>query len=227
MEGTFNVAERDTYGVTLYTNTAFTQSPLSRAIKSKLHFRVQHSDNKVFSVGFEDFDPLSNSHPTRLSLWNLYGTRQADFKAFGGYYVAYDTNLSFVPFYKLLAGFKHSQVTAFLQANVNRTRVTTTIDPSLGIKTTNVVNDPEISLTVDTKPRSDLKVFGDANYNVTAESLDVGVGTEYLIEQGTRVKGRVANDKSLVLSLIHNYRNTINFAMVAKVKLNIKNLVYS
>lgn len=151
-------------------------------------------------------------------MYNLYGCQQRDFNAIGGFYAAYDLKESFVPSFKFLAGLKHRQVNAYLQTAVDRKKVEAIIDPKLNVTGTKIVNEPEVKLTVDTHPRSDLKVFGDVKYNVNAERLDLGLGTEYLVEPGTRVKAKVANDRSLFLAMVHNYRNTVNFAMTAKVK---------
>jgi len=68
-----------------------------------------------------------------------------------------------------------------------------------------------MGVTVDARCNDDLQVFGEVNYDLYA--VKYGLVSEYNAGNDTRIKAKITETNSVMLSLIHNYNNLVNFSI--------------
>ena len=206
LDGNFGLWKNDNTLLSLYVLSILNQSSEKRSLSNKLHVRVHHEDNKVLSVGVEDWDVLSNYSPDVLSAWGIYGLEVNGWRPFVGANVAYRLSSKNLSYHKYLFGLKQKSFSTYAKAEVDKAN-----------------NKLDLSLTYDSKVNNDLKLTADLKYikdsskEVATTTTDVTLVGEYRLDNLTFVKAKLSTDRSLVLSITRNFRQLLNFCFVTHV----------
>jgi hypothetical protein len=212
LDGNFKVYGKDNYWLSLYTYAKLDQNETKRALPTKLHLRFHHENNKIIGLGVEEWDVINRSSPDVLSAYGLLGGDiQNGWRGFGGVQAAYKISNSNIIYHKYLLGIKNKITQGQFEFSSNR------VTPKRGETKEEDKWSNNINLIVDHKYSDKLKLSKDLKFNLDDSKVDVQIGGEYKIDNGTFLKAKVANDQSLSLSLTHNYRGLINFGFAARV----------
>jgi hypothetical protein len=206
LDGNFHLWAQDLLSLSLYANSVLKQD--KKQWNNKLHLRFHHDDNKVVSVGVEDWDVLSQQAPQTLSAWGICGFKVDQWRPFVGISGGFGLQSKKISYHKYLAGLKQKDWS--LYAAFNSKRVTKDGKDSWA-------ND--CSFIADQKVNKDIKVSADIKCTCddTCKPVVALVG-EYRLDNDTFFKAKASNsDNSLTLSLTKNYRQLINFCFVTKV----------
>jgi hypothetical protein len=221
MNGNFGVWRRDNVNVSVFADVSLTQNEKVRSLPSKVHVRVQHDDNKIVSVGFENTDVLNSHKPDVLSAWGLFGGNLPNgFKGFAGAYTGFQLSSNSLLFHKYLLGLKHKDLTGHLEAGINRVNNKSKVkDETTGVETEvdSTVMQKSVNLRVDGNLCRSWKLGADLAYNFDTTNLDAKVQGIYTLDSDTYLKVKAQSDNSLTLGLVHNYKGLINFNFVSKV----------
>lgn len=219
LDGNFKLYAKDQTYVSLYTNTKLEQNEKKRALPSKLHVRVHHQDNKIFSVGVENLDIFKSTRPDVFSTYGLIGTEvQKGAKVYGGVYSGFQASSKAFLFHKFLAAYKHKDLTSYLEVGVNRK-----VEKSTNEETKEVTE--KISYTksatwrIDANIQKGVTVGGDVAYNFDNAKVDTKLFGSVDLGDSTTFRWKVASDNSLYVGLLRNYRGLINFGFCSRFNL--------
>jgi hypothetical protein len=206
LDGNFNIWRKDNVYVSLYANSVLKQE--TKQMKNKLHLRLHHEDNKIVSVGVEDWNCCPKSAPETISAWGIWGFKVDQWRPFVGIHGGYGLNSKKLAYHKYLLGLKQRDWSLYTQVESKR------VFKDLKDSWSN-----EVSVLFDQRVNKDLKVSADLKANVEnmSQAQVVLVG-EYKLDGETALKARVANDSSLTLSLTKSYRQLLNLCLVTKIQ---------
>lgn len=209
IDGNAGLWTRNDIHLSLYHYHKLVQDAKTRAEDGKVHLRIHHP-NVIASFGIQNHDYFKHGNiPQLLSAWVLGGVKKDNFSVFGGVQTGYNTASKLVPFADLLVGLKHKKITGYLNWATQRTEEKK--DNVSTIKTSH-----EVKAFFDSRPNSDLLVFGEATTNLE-KLTSVIVGGEYNLDKSTRLKIKASDKKDVSISVIHNFNNMVNFSFVSKV----------
>jgi hypothetical protein len=201
LDGNFSLWSQDKTWLSLYANSNLQHEKNKWA--NKLHLRVHHDDNKIVSLGVEDWDVLSNNGPETLSAWGIFGFKVEQWRPFVGVGAGLSTQSKKIVYHKYLVGLKQKDWSLYAQLHAQMVK-------DAWKQEAGVIFDHRINK--DIKVSADIKA--DVNDIKAAKLILVG---EYRLDGDTFVKARVSNDQSVTLSLTKNYRQLINFSFLTKV----------
>jgi hypothetical protein len=197
--------------VSLYVNSSLQHD--KKKWNNKIHLRTHHDDNKIVSVGFEDWDALSKKAPETLSAWGICGFKADEFRPFVGVGAGWGLQANNLSYHKYLVGLKQKDWTLCAELNVQR-------QDAKDVKDGKVHWGQTVSVIYDHRLNKEVKVSADLKADINdLNSAKVVLVGEYVLDSSTFLKARVSNDQSLTLSLTKNFRQLINFCFLTKVKL--------
>ena len=219
LDGNFKLYSQDKNYVSLYTNLKLEQNESKRELPSKIHVRLHHEDNTIFSVGIEKFDFFSGKNPDVISASGLFGKEvNSTYKAYGGLYSGFGISAKAVLFHKFLLAIKNKDYSANVEFGINRA-VEKKKNEETKEETESVKYVKNAIVRFDANVNKSLKVGGDLAINMETSALDAKMFGQYAIDKDTFVKVKVQNDHSVTVGLTHNYRGLINFGFVSKFNL--------
>jgi len=214
LDGNFSLHRQNDLHVTLYTNMNLVQNEKKRSVNSKYSVRIHHQDNKIFGFGVEDYDPVFNmtAAPRNLTAFGLFGRNLDGMRVFCGPQVAYNLASRAFAYNKFLIGVKNKVHTGYLEVLSNRV-----------VKTENsqevVSRDNSVALRYDAN-LSNGKVGADVTYRCGPQTVDAKLFGSYVTDNGTTVRGRIASDRSVNMSIVHNFRGMMNLGFISRFQLN-------
>ncbi len=195
----------------MYTNTSLTQNETTRTAPSKVTMRFHHQDNKIFGLGMEKYDPfMCTKAPQNVVAYGLFGMPVDNFKVFCGPSLGFNVAAKAFQYQKFLMGLKHKNHTAFLEMVSNRV-----VKKVEGAEDT-VSRDNSVALRFDSTLECGSKVGGDVTYKIGGAMPEGKLYGMYPIDKTTSLRAKVATDKSMSFSLLHNFRG-INLGFISKV----------
>jgi len=219
VDGNWKLFNNDNMYVSLYTWFKLEQDENSRKLPSKVHVRAHHDDNKVVSIGFEDYDVLGkdSKFPETISVWGLAGGElQKGWKSYAGAYTSFNWAVNRMQLHKYMAGVKQGRdFYTFVEAGINRKEVIVK-DETTQTETKTYPWIKTAAWKVFGKPCEDVRVWGDLTANFDDGAYSGRIAGEYKIEKNTFVKAKIATDRSLTLGITHNFNNFLNFGFVAQ-----------
>jgi hypothetical protein len=202
VDGNFGLWSQDKVLLSLYVNSNLIHE--KKKWNNKIQLRTHHDDNKILSVGVENWDVCSKSGPETLSAWGVWGFKVEQWRPFVGIGAGFGLNAKKINYHKYLVGLKQKDWSVYAQLHAQR-----------GEKD---IWEQNAHIIYDHRVNKDVKVSADLKTNVkdlnTAKLVLVG---EYRLDGETFLKARVSNDQTLTLSLTKNYRQLINFSFLTKV----------
>lgn len=216
LDGNFGLYQQNDIFLSLYVNSKLDQSETKRDFTNKLHLRVHHQDDKIFSIGVEGWNPLKSTAPNVISASALIGKQVEGWRPYVGVSTAFKISSSSLSFHRYLIGLKQRQYTAYLEFNVD-SKVRDVKNEKTGIITKEDYWGKAVNVVCDWRVNPDLKVAKDLKWNVDTGALAYGCVAEYRLDADTFVKGKFSSDNSVTLSLTHNYRGLLNFGVVTRV----------
>jgi hypothetical protein len=212
LEGNFKLHSQNNQWLSLFVNSTLNQSDKGMTLPSKFHLRYHHENNKIFALGFEDWDFVNKTSPDLLTGYGLYGRDlENGWRAFGGLNLGFSLNKSHVTFQKYLLGFKNKTFTGHLETAVNR------LAKKDETKTDQPNWNTELNLMLDHKYNDNLKISEDLKYNIDTNKVSVQLGGEYRLDSSTVIKGKINQDFSKSFGIMHNFRNLLNIGFAVKV----------
>ena len=210
-DGNFALWNNNILHLSLYSLNALNQNNGDRSLTNKFHLRVHHENNKIFSLGVENWDVLSSKTPDVLSTWGIYGLDVNGWRPFVGANVAYRLSSNKFVYHNYLFGLKQKSFSTYAKAEVKREE-----------------EKLDLSLTFDSKVNSDIKVSADLKYSKAKDkelkkdiyTTNVTLVGEYRLDNATFLKGKISTDNSLILSITRNFRQLLNFCFVTQVMIN-------
>jgi hypothetical protein len=218
LDANIGLFENDTNLFTLYTLNKFTQTGSRREFVNKVHVRAHHGDNKILSLGVEDWDPISKPAPDVVSATGVYGFRLADYKAFATFNLGYRISGKSLAFHKWAGVVRANNFNAILELGFNQ-KAREIKNATTGTITKENYVSKEANLLVDADVLPDLRVGADARLNLDDSNIKLAVVGDYRIDSTTTFRAKIDNENTAVLSLNHNYRGLINFGIVSSVRL--------
>jgi len=216
VESNCSIYDKEKVGVKLFTNFVLEQDKAKRQAPGKIHVRVHHDDDKILSLGVENYDIFNNWTPDTLSGWFLYGKSldKGTKQVFGGVQTAFKLSSKDFLYNKVLLGFKTKELKSFLEFGfLNEKKQMENEEKG---KLTTVVH-KVVDLKVDYEVNEKLKVGGDINLNIDTMLPDIKLYKKFLIEKGTTVKVRLDNFETLIMGLSHTF-GKIDVSMTARLK---------
>jgi hypothetical protein len=205
LDGNFNLWSQDKTWLSLYVNSNLQQD--KRKWNNKIQLRTHHDDNKIVSIGIEDWDIHSGKAPEILSAWGIWGFKADQWRPFVGVGAGLGLQSKNIAFHKYLVGLKQKDWTLYAQLHAER--------QSKEGKDSWAQN---ASVIYDHRINKDLKVSADLKADVNnIQAAKVAFVGEYRLDGDTILKARVANDQTCTLSLTKNFRQLINFCFLTKV----------
>lgn len=215
LEGKFNLYRRDNLHVALYEKVILEQNEKRRALPSNLQLRIHHEDNKIISLGVENYDVLNRVQPNDLSASGLYGhDLRNGFRVFGGASALFRVSTSNFLNHRYLLGVRHRDVRATAELACNRVNTPVVIE---GEKSEKSEVQKVLDVKIDGVINSTLKTGADVNYNFDTKNFGMRVYAEHQFDSSTSLRARIDNFDSLTFGLVHNYRQLINFGFVSRV----------
>lgn len=217
-DGNFEVHRKDDLYVSLYSELKAEQSEVKRKLPLKLQVRVHHKNDKIISVGVEQWDYTKSATPDVFSASGLFGGEVAKgYKAFGGAYSAFRLSSRSLLFHKYLLGLKHANLTGYAELSFGETEVSNK-NKETGVVTKKMEWQKAVTLRMNGKPYRNMKSGGDLAYNFDSHELNSRVWGQYDLDKETNVRARYSHkDQTVTASLNHNFRGLINLGVVGKV----------
>jgi hypothetical protein len=208
LDGNFNLWSQDKVRLSLYVNSNLQQ--VDRKWNNKIQLRTHHDDNKIISIGIEDWDvQSSNKAPEVLSAWGIWGFTADQWRPFIGVGAGLGLQSKSIAYHKYLVGLKQKDWSVYTQLHAQRQH-----------KDGKDSWEQNASIIYDHRINKDLKVSADikADINDLNKAKFVLV-SEYRLDADSFLKARVSNDQTLTLSLTKNFRQLINFCFLTKVSI--------
>jgi len=220
LDATWALHKKDNLLVTLYTKFDLEQNEKKRAFPGKVHVRIHHEDNKVLSIGLENYDLLNGAHPNDLSLYGIIGQDcKNGYRTYQGLYASFKLSTNKVNFHKYLVGLKHNNTNSVsIETGITR-HVKTEKEEKLEDTSSILEFDKVIDINADGEVNKDLKVGGDVSFNIDTKDVATKIYASYKIDSETSVKARLENSDTLTLGLTHIYRQLITFGFITSLKL--------
>ena len=216
LEGNFGLWAQDNIWLSLYANTMLIQRPEIKSLNNKLHLRFHHEDNKIVSIGVQDWDVLLGNSPQVLSAWGLYGMNINGWRPYIGINAAVSLLDKKVDEHTYLIGINQIDWSASIKGG--QTRIPAKLENMRTIPDHNVMN---INVTYDARINNDLKLTADYNYSTHVKDIalphKVQLVGEYRLDNSTFIKAKVSSDQSFIISITRNFRQLLNFCFVSKV----------
>lgn len=201
---------------TLFLLNKYSQTATKREFLNKIHLRTHADDNKIFSIGVEDWDLQKRNTPDVVSATGVYGAHIQGYKAFFAFNAGYRLSTNAIAFHKWGTVLKAGDFNTILELGFEQ-KNRETKNVSTGIITKESYLSKNFNVLYDTYVNSDLRLGGDLKLNLNDNSYDLALVGDYRIDPATVFKARVDSDNTAVLALNHNYRGLVNFGIVAKV----------
>lgn len=122
----------------------------------------------------------------------------------------------------IIFGTRQEEVTYDSQVSINRKLVPHLITDAVHVpQSERIKMIPELDIWwsnfVEYSVNKDLKVFGFAKARLqNLLEHNYSIGAAYNVDRFTTVKGKIEDDCSMTVSVIHNYRDIFNFGFIAK-----------
>lgn len=201
---------------TLYTLNKFSQTASKRDFTNKVHLRAHQGDNKIFSIGVEDYDFVNKPVPDVISATGVYGFNLTDYKAFAAFNVGYRISAKNLAFHKWATVLRASNFQTILELGFNQ-RTKEVKNQTTGHITKESYLSKEANLLVDADVYPDLRVGADAKLNLDNNDVKLAVVGDYKIDSATTLRAKINNENTAVLSLNHNFRGLLNFGIISSV----------
>lgn len=217
LEGNFKIHDQPNWLIVLHTNQTLNQSQTKRELPSKFLIRVHHVDNKIFSVGFEDWDMLSGRNPDILSVSGVFGQPiNNDYRGVFGIYTGFKLSSQNILFHKYLLGIKHKNFSAYIEAGMTTVQEKSVHSESK-LTTIEEKTRKHVNLLVDGRLNDNLKLSSDLKVAIDSGIVDSRLAGEYRIDNETVFKMKLQNDNSIGASITHNFRKLITLGFAARV----------
>jgi len=222
LDGNWALHQKDKVFISLYTKLVLEQNEKKRAIPVKVHVRIHHDDNKIFSIGLEDYDVLNNPNPNDISLYGIVGHDfKNGYKGWKGINVGFKLSTNQINYHKWAFGVKHqhysvSLETAFIRIVKADKSIESRRDDGERVSEFEKVMD----LRADGNLNKDLKIGGDVKFNIDSKKVETKAYATYKIDGTTSLKARLENYDTLTLGLTHTYRQLITFGFISRLKLS-------
>jgi hypothetical protein len=217
-DGNFSLWQQDLRNLTLFTSLTYDNKNKGKEnaeekLDSRFALRYRHNNNQVFTLGLDKFNLYKNS-PTTALVSYLHGGEVAPGKnVYGGYQLGFNFSNKSVASHNFLVAYKEKNLLAF--GEVAMIKNESGYDKNYSFRANSKVNENLNFLgKITYGPK---KIKDEKKNEIIVQSLDAELVGEYNFGEGTKLKGRIANDNSLTLGLLHNYNKLVNFGFVTKV----------
>lgn len=205
LDGNFSLWKQDTKNLTLFANLFRGKRDNKDQLTTHTCLRYNQNNDQIFSLGFDKFD-FNNKTEDPYVLYLSYvhgGEIHTNTNLYGGYRFGFNVGNFGVNYHRFLLGIKDPHFTAFLESTIF-SKLKQTYD-----------------LRATAKVNKDLSLMTKLSYehNETVNKFEADLVGEYLLEEGTRLKGKVNQNGNVTLGLIHNYNKLVNFCLTATVLL--------
>jgi hypothetical protein len=218
-DGNFSVWQQDLRNLTLFTSLTYDNKNKGKenakeSLNSRFALRYNHNNNQIFTLGLDKFDYMKGSPSTVLVNYVHGGEVRPGARVYGGYQLGFNFSSKSVALHNFLLGFKDKNFSAFAEAILNKKE--SEFEKSYSLRANSKVNDNLNFLAKITYGPK--KVKDENNKEITVQAVDAELVGDYNLGDGTKLKGRISNDNSLTLGLLHNYNKLVNFGFVSKVR---------
>lgn len=204
--------------LSLYTLLKLNTKEDNMSYNLKTHLRYHFSNHTMLSAGIEEFEHTKESKPNYVSFCLLHGHGlENGLKFYGGLYTGYLIQEKMIKFQQLMISFKNSSFNSLLNFTMNNNRSNQSSLPDKDSNEKATGFDKSLSLKIHNKLSDNITIGGDIDFNINSYSLSNRLFTNYQLNQDTLLKSKWEdNDRSVTLTMNHNFRGLLRFGVSGK-----------
>ena len=216
------ILNKGKHSISLLSKLRFDVNEKLSALPISSYIRYHYDKHTMFSVGVEDVDVLKEKYDGLVKAYALRGKKLDNgIKIYGGVCSGYQLKDKINQFVSFALSLKNKTINALMNFGLNRKENLPLNDASEGeqkCKCSLEKYEKVISVKADNKMTKKLTLGGDTEFNITNNEVKSRFFAMFDVDPSTKVKAKWEDkDKSVTMTLIHNFRGLLNMAVSGKV----------